>query len=225
VALGRAIVREPKVFLLDEPLSNLDAKLRGHMRAELHRLYRSLGATIIYVTHDQTEAMTLGTRIVVLRDGVVQQVDTPRGVYEKPVNTFVASFIGTPPMNLFPACLVQEQGEFLLRHQDGGLALPAAKASAAHLRPWLGSTVIAGIRPEHACLHTASPAMGKGLPGTVEMVERTGAESFVAVRTGYGSMVVRVPPDLPVSLSSPVLLTFDAEHVHLFDAGSQMRIL
>ena len=147
VAMGRAIVRNPKVFLMDEPLSNLDAKLRGQMRVEISKLHQRLGSTIIYVTHDQTEAMTLGTRIVVMKDGVVQQIDTPQNLYEHPCNKFVAGFIGSPQMNMITADAVEEDGEVSLRFAGQKITLNADRAQALKKGGYVGGKVVLGIRP------------------------------------------------------------------------------
>ena len=148
VAMGRAIVRSPKVFLMDEPLSNLDAKLRGQMRVEISKLHQRLGSTIIYVTHDQTEAMTLGTRIVVMKDGVVQQIDTPQNLYDHPCNKFVAGFIGSPQMNMITAEAVEENGEVILKFAGQSIALNANRARALKDGGYVGKKVVLGIRPE-----------------------------------------------------------------------------
>src|SRR5699024_1466208 len=145
--MGRAIVRNPKVFLMDEPLSNLDAKLRGQMRVEISKLHQRLGSTIIYVTHDQTEAMTLGTRIVVMKDGVVQQIDTPQNLYDHPCNKFVAGFICSPQMNMILADAVEENGEVVLKFAGQQIALNADRAAALRKGGYVGQKVVLGIRP------------------------------------------------------------------------------
>ena len=149
VALGRAIVRDPKVFLFDEPLSNLDAKLRANMRTEISKLYQRLGTTFIYVTHDQTEAMTMGTRIVVMKDGFIQQVDTPQHLYDMPCNEFVAGFIGSPQMNFVDAVLVKQGEDFALKFDEYTIVLPESKNKNNCLAPYVGKEVRLGIRPEH----------------------------------------------------------------------------
>ncbi|MBE6753070.1 MAG: sn-glycerol-3-phosphate ABC transporter ATP-binding protein UgpC, partial [Ruminococcaceae bacterium] len=149
VALGRAIVREPKVFLLDEPLSNLDAKLRAQMRTELAKLHMRLGTTFIYVTHDQTEAMTMGDRIVVMKDGIIQQVNTPQYLYDKPCNAFVAGFLGTPQMNFIDVTLQRRESDIYALFGDYSIKLPASKNNRGQLEPYIGKEVILGVRPEH----------------------------------------------------------------------------
>ena len=149
VAMGRAIVREPKVFLMDEPLSNLDAKLRVQMRTEIAKLHERLGATMIYVTHDQTEAMTLGTKIVVMKDGVIQQVDTPQNLYNSPQNLFVAGFIGSPQMNFIDALVTEEDGKVVLKMDEHKFVLPEAKAKVVVEKGYMNKTVTMGIRPEN----------------------------------------------------------------------------
>ena len=160
VALGRAIVRNPKVFLLDEPLSNLDAKLRTQMRTEISKLHQRLKTTFIYVTHDQTEAMTMGDRIVVMKDGNIQQIDTPQNLYEKPCNDFVAGFIGTPPMNFIDTTLIKEKNKFILTFEDVKIELPDEKNVNNILENYLNQPVIMGIRPEalYTCLLYTSPS-------------------------------------------------------------------
>src|SRR5687768_10640394 len=181
VALGRALVRQPQVFLLDEPLSNLDAKLRGTMRVEIARLHRRLGATMVYVTHDQIEAMTLGQRIVVMRDGHVQQVDTPMALYERPANLFVATFLGSPGMNVLRGRPQRELGgdtTFLLA-DDSGAAAVALPLAAPVPDAWLGRDLLLGVRPE--ALHPAGDGE-RGFAAKVEVVEPVGNEAFVNLR-------------------------------------------
>lgn len=213
VALARAIVARPRVFLMDEPLSNLDAKLRTQTRAELVELHRRLGTTILYVTHDQVEAMTMATRIAILADGRLQQVGTPAEVYERPANLFVAGFIGTPPMNTLPGVVhdgavnVADAGRLLFR--SGGHP-PAA-----------GQSVVAGIRPEH--FHLASE--GAGLRGRVRNVEWLGHEALILVDVAGTSVAVRQGSDLPLpDADAEVHLQATPEHVHLFDADSTRRL-
>jgi ABC-type sugar transport system ATPase subunit len=198
VALGRAIVRRPSVFLFDEPLSNLDAQLRTHMRAELHRLHRQIGATMIYVTHDQVEAMTLGDRIAVLDKGLLQQVDTPLAVYEHPANRFVAGFLGSPAMNFLAATPGADGAT--VRVGDGAFRLDAA--DAARWREAGSGPLTVGVRPEHFVVTAdgagaspgASPGAGDGLPGRVEYAEALGAETLLYVETAAGRLTVRGAP-------------------------------
>ncbi|RMG19066.1 MAG: sn-glycerol-3-phosphate ABC transporter ATP-binding protein UgpC [Planctomycetota bacterium] len=213
VALGRAIVREPAVFLLDEPLSNLDAKLRGSMRVELKRLHQRLGATMIYVTHDQVEAMTLGDRIAILQGGRLQQVGAPLEVYARPANVFVAKFIGSPPMNVLPA---RREGELGLRLGEGRWELPPALAAA---RP-PGAPVQVGVRPEDLRLGAA----GSGLPARVAVVEPLGAETLVTLDSEAGPLVARTGPEARPRPGDPVGLAAPPEALHLFDADDGVRL-
>lgn len=224
VALGRAMARNPAVFLMDEPLSNLDAKLRIETRAQIVNLQRKLGITTIYVTHDQTEAMTMGDRIAVMNAGQIQQVATPLELYNYPVNRFVAEFIGTLPMNILP---VQIKAPLLVSHSQFRLTLPESWADA--LTQYDGRTVTMGIRPEH--LHLSLPAP-KNLPIRVERVEALGSETYIAGRfadsegTGEPSPViqVRIPPDAPVALGEVIWLAIAPDKIHLFDAETDVAI-
>ena len=212
VAIGRAIVRHPRVFLFDEPLSNLDAALRVKMRLELTRLHRELSATMIYVTHDQIEAMTMADRIVVLQGGVIEQVGKPMELYRSPRNQFVAGFIGSPRMNFLP---VHSQSanphERLLTLADGTtLSLPTA-SSASEAQ---GQVAILGIRPEHISF----AATANGLPAQVQMVERLGGESYVYAETaGKASLIVRATGEADLKPGHEVHLTLHPAHLHLFD--------
>ena len=219
VALGRALVREPKVFLLDEPLSNLDAKLRLSMRVEIARLHRQLGATMVYVTHDQIEAMTLGQRIVVLDGGVIQQIDTPMALYEKPANLFVAGFVGSPAMNQLRGTLRRERG-WTLATAHGDIAL-GEPAQAAAWQPWRDREVVLGIRPEH--LHPQADGAG-ALSARLEVLEPVGHEVFLNLRYGEQPLVARVPPRALPEPGGTLALGLAAERLHLFDAASGMRI-
>jgi multiple sugar transport system ATP-binding protein len=201
VALARAIVREPKVFLMDEPLSNLDAKLRVQTRAELIRLHRRLGITTIYVTHDQVGAMTMGDRIAVLKDGELQQVDTPRELYDNPANTFVASFIGSPPMNIVTVPV--EDGS--ARLGDAKFVMPAG---------FSGSKVTMGIRPERL-----RPEMkGVAVKGVVDVVEPLGATKTVIVNVGGASLIASLEADVKAEDGEPITLFVEPTQVHYFDA-------
>ena len=219
VALGRAIVREPAVFLLDEPLSNLDAKLRGTMRIELKRLHRRLGATMIYVTHDQTEAMTLGDRVAVLSGGHVQQVGPPLEVYDRPVNRFVAGFLGSPPMNFLPGTLVGEPGapvETLLLAAGPSLPLPAYLRGCAPA----GTAVVLGVRPEHLALDPEGP-----LTGQVAVVEPLGAETVVTLDApGEQTLVARLTEGPIPRPGEDVRLRPFATKMHLFAAEGGERV-
>jgi multiple sugar transport system ATP-binding protein len=225
VALGRAIVRQPKVFLFDEPLSNLDANLRVQMRTEISRLHHQLQTTMIYVTHDQIEAMSMGDRIVVMKDGVVQQVDTPLNIYHPPVNKFVAGFIGSPTMNFMSGLVRQGGGQqgggapaFLQTGTSLSLAIPAA--AAGRLEPDSGKPVTLGIRPEHLFFHKpAVVATVSAFAATVEVVEPVGNEIFVYFTTGAeGQYVARIATDTPPAVGSTCTFLLDTSKLHFFDA-------
>jgi len=221
VALGRALVRQPQVFLLDEPLSNLDAKLRMSMRVEIARLHRQLATTMIYVTHDQVEAMTLGQRIVVLKDGEIQQIDTPMALYNRPANLFVATFLGSPKMNLLWGTLVDRDG-LRLQIADGvELQLQTDAAMRAALQGHVGGQLTVGLRPEDM---TLGPAGDGRLPARVEVVEPVGNEAFINLGCGGCELVVRLPPyDLP-SPGDTVYLGYVPERMHFFDQATEQRI-
>ncbi len=220
VALGRALVRKPQVFLLDEPLSNLDAKLRMSMRVEIARLHHQLGATMVYVTHDQIEAMTLGQRIVVLKDGEIQQIDTPMALYERPANVFVAGFLGSPQMNLLHGTVRDGDGGLRLQLDDGAqLPLPPGRAA---LRGRVGRPLTVGLRPED--MHLAGEGGAARLPAQVEAVEPVGNEAFVNLRRGGDRIVIRLPPhDLPAPGDTVQLGCADGR-MHFFDAESGARL-
>ena len=221
VAVGRAMVRQPAVFLFDEPLSNLDAKLRVQMRAELSRLHRRLGATMVYVTHDQVEAMTLGDRIAVLRSGRLQQVGPPLEIYQRPANAFVAGFIGTPPMNLL-AATVGGAGETL---EGTGFSLPMPPAWRADGRVEPGRSVLVGIRPEHL-LPPGRTADGASAPLEVEVdiVETLGHQSLAHGRLGPAPVVAILEPGAPAQAGSALQLHVPLAALHLFDAESSERL-
>jgi multiple sugar transport system ATP-binding protein len=219
VALGRALVRNPKVFLLDEPLSNLDAKLRLSMRVEIARLHRQLKATMIYVTHDQIEAMTLGQRIVVLDGGVIQQIDTPMNLYQRPANLFVAGFVGSPAMNLLRGTLRFDHG-WTLATAHGDLALGEAPQSAAW-QPWHEREVVLGIRPEDLQPQELGQAV---LSAQLEVLEPVGNEIFLNLRYGEQALVSRGSPRTLPELGSNVSLGLVTERLHLFDAANGARI-
>ena len=222
VALGRAIVREPKAFLMDEPLSNLDAKLRTQTRVELKRLHQRLGATILYVTHDQTEAMTMGTRIVVMRDGVVQQVDTPEGIYQRPANTFVATFVGTPAMNLVRGAVRREPDSWLVSVEDQILKLPASWS--ARLERLSAPEVILGVRPEDVSLVAETESGDLTLRGAIRLIEPMGHEHIVYVDVGRTSLVVRTPHHWRGQVGDRVGLKWDPDHIHAFDPTSEQSL-
>ena len=215
VAVGRAIVRKPSVFLFDEPLSNLDAKMRVQMRVEISRLHKRLGATMIYVTHDQVEAMTMGERIVVMKDGRVQQVAAPLELYNKPANLFVAGFIGMPPMNCFQGVL--RKGKDGLEFVGDALATPIPKEVAGTAAE--GMEVTLGLRPEDigSILAENDPSAPK-LRGTVEMVEQMGHESYVYLKAGTTDVVCRVAGDRVLKSGADADLPIRREKIHLFDS-------
>jgi len=211
VAMGRAIVREPAVFLFDEPLSNLDAKLRVQMRLEIQKMHRALGTTSLYVTHDQVEAMTLGQRMIVMNAGRAEQIGTPTDVYDRPATTFVAGFIGSPPMNLLNGRVDAGGGRFELGN-GGAVPLPAGCAAPA------GRECILGLRPEHLTIGQPGMAMA------VEMVEALGADLLVHGQAAGQSVVVRAPAGTRVAVGEQVTAGFDAACVHWFDTQSRQRI-
>jgi len=219
VALARAIVRRPQAFLMDEPLSNLDAKLRVQTRAELIELRRRLGATIVYVTHDQVEAMTMGDRIAVLDQGVLQQVDVPQDVYARPANLFVARFIGNPPMNTVDGEMVSSNGTTGVQIRGGVIPLPPPLATAAGRGD--RREVVLGVRPEHLVLGSEGP-----ISATVSVVESLGHEQHVICRLEDGQLViVRQPSSVtPPAIESAVRMTADAPHLHLFDSATEERV-
>ena len=223
VAMGRAIVRNPKVFLMDEPLSNLDAKLRVQMRTEISKLHDRLGATIIYVTHDQTEAMTLGTRIVVMKDGIVQQIDSPQNLYDHPVNQFVAGFIGSPQMN-FCDCQVTNNGKTV---EVGGCKLGLSAERAAKLAPYSGKTVVLGIRPED--VHDDPDFMAKHqeavIGSEIKVYELLGAEVFLYFDFAGSQMTARVNPRTTARTGSKVKFALDMEKAHFFDKETELTIV
>ncbi len=216
VALGRAMARNPQVFLMDEPLSNLDAKLRLETRAQIVNLQRQLGITTIYVTHDQVEAMTMGHRIAVMNQGQIQQVAAPLELYNRPANRFVAEFIGSPAMNFIP---VEAQVPSLVSHAEFRLALPSLWD--AHLKPYDGKPVILGVRPEHFSLALPAP---KNIRGTIAHLEALGSETYLAVQTDSLTLTVKVPPDEAVRLGDEVWLAISPENAHVFDPTTQTSL-
>lgn len=224
VAMGRAIVRNPKVFLMDEPLSNLDAKLRVQMRTEIAKLHERLGATIIYVTHDQTEAMTLGTRIVVMRDGVIQQVDTPQNLYNRPCNRFVAGFIGSPQMNFFEAVCREQEGEAVLELGDDRLFLPKEKGRALLTGGYKGKQVLLGIRPEDI-REAGEEERENVIESQVTVYELLGAEVYLYAEVQKASMTARVAATTKAKVGSRVRFAFDTEKIHVFDRETENVII
>jgi multiple sugar transport system ATP-binding protein len=229
VAIGRAIVRDPQVFLFDEPLSNLDAKLRAEMRTEIKKLHQRLGTTIVYVTHDQIEAMTLASRIAILRDGAVQQFAPPEEIYERPANMYVAGFVGTPPMNFLPGQLRARGGRLGV-----GLRL-SAEAVPERMQPWLplpemprssaleaGREVVLGIRPETIGLATAEAP--STLDGLVELLEPTGADTMAVLAVDGVAVTARLKPGELQQIGHPVRIAIDMSRASLFDPRTELRI-
>ena len=226
VAMGRAIVRNPKVFLMDEPLSNLDAKLRVQMRIEISKLHENLGATIIYVTHDQTEAMTLGTRIVVMKDGIVQQVDTPQNLYNTPCNQFVAGFIGSPQMNFMDALVNVNGNDVTLKVGEHVLKVPASKRQALIDGGYDGKTVVLGIRPEdvHDSQAFISNSPDSVIKSKIKVYELLGAEVFLYFDLEGTQMTARVNPRTTLRTGDDAIFALDMEKIHLFDKDTELTI-
>jgi ABC-type sugar transport system ATPase subunit len=216
VAIGRAVVRQPKVFLFDEPLSNLDAKLRGEMRREIARIHRESNATAMYVTHDQIEAMTLADRIVVLKDGVVQQVGTPVEIYEQPANRFVAGFFGTPSMNFLSASLVDRTA------RGAGFEIPLPSAPALRPATTTPDRIVLGIRPERLSL--ARRGDDVALAGEVAMREVLGAEIVLHVESAAGPLTVRTEAGAAARQGETVQVWIDPKSIHVFDGASEVRL-
>ena len=238
VALGRAIVRDPQVFLLDEPLSNLDSKLRAQMRTELSKLHKRLGTTFIYVTHDQIEAMTMGDRIVVMKEGCIQQIDDPVNLYENPVNKFVAGFMGSPQMNFVDAKLIMQNGKYTVEFgsedtEDGKgrkfyIELPAGRtAEVDNLKDYVGKEVTLGIRPES--IHDEDEFLSNADTGIIEAVvdvtEMMGAESYLYLNCEDIPLTARVSPRCTARPQDVVKLAIDPNKIHLFDVDDEHSIL
>ncbi len=236
VALGRAIVREPKVFLLDEPLSNLDAKLRAQMRTEISKLHQRLGTTFIYVTHDQTEAMTMGTRIVVMKSGIVQQVDTPQNLYLYPCNLFVAGFIGSPQMNFIEAKLLKEGKDFYVEFGSEDtktragvkfkVKLPAEKNKDNCLEEYAGKEIIIGIRPEH--VHNEEDLLAANADGIVEadveVTELMGAETYLYMNCEGQAINARVAPTNTARPGDKIKIALETSKIHIFDKDTEITV-
>lgn len=225
VAMGRAIVREPKVFLMDEPLSNLDAKLRVQMRLEISKLHQRLQSTIIYVTHDQTEAMTLGTRIVVMKDGVIQQVDSPQNLYDYPDNLFVAGFIGSPQMNFIDATVVKEGGELFLEYGNHHRVILTPER-AEKLADYVGREVTFGIRPEDVFASEKYEAAHEHntVEASVRVFEMLGAEVFLYLTVDGFDVTCREHPSTKAKPGDIMSISFDVNKIHVFDKETQMTI-
>jgi multiple sugar transport system ATP-binding protein len=225
--MGRAIVRNPQVFLLDEPLSNLDAKLRAQMRTEISKLHKKLGTTFIYVTHDQTEAMTLGDRIVVMKDGIIQQIDTPQHLYENPGNKFVAGFLGSPQMNFIDGVLRKANGAYYVEFAGkGSLAIPAAKQNNK-LASYVDKEVILGIRPED--IHDDEMFLSTANTGIincdVEITEMMGAENFLYLNCAGIPITARVDPRSTAKPQDNIKVALNPNRMHLFDKETEETII
>lgn len=230
VALGRAIVRHPKVFLMDEPLSNLDAKLRVQMRVQITRLHQQLRTTFIYVTHDQTEAMTMGTRIVVMKDGVIQQIDSPKALYNHPANLFVAGFIGMPPMNFIDGVLRAEaDGDIAAELPSGERIRLSRRYRSEAVRPHIGRPVVLGIRPESIYDHpqTVAQLETSALDVGVDVAEMLGAETYLYLSTPWGqSLTARVDPKVSQSqCGDRIRVALDPDRVHVFDRETEQAVI
>ena len=221
VAMGRAIVRRPKVFLFDEPLSNLDAKLRVQMRTEIKRLHKRVATTVVYVTHDQVEAMTLADKIVVLRAGHIEQTGTPDEVYNHPVSMFVAGFIGSPTMNFTRGRIADDASAVWLHDRQGDTVLPLTEQRQTRYAGHAGREVIVGIRPEHFAPADAQSAQ---LTALVDVVEPLGSDTLVFLSFGDGEMVARVPPATPAIPGQPIALRIDVGQLHCFDPTTQRAL-
>ena len=221
VALGRAMVRNPAVFLLDEPLSNLDAKLRTSMRSEIARLHRRLDTTFVYVTHDQTEAMTMGDRIVVMKDGIIQQFDTPKVLYDSPCNLFVAGFIGSPQMNFLDVKIAEEGGKLVAVLGNDKLDIPESKKAA--LKPYVGKTVILGVRPENF-LTFDQLTKSNGITAKVDFCELLGAETNLYVFVGDTKVIVRMSSAVDSPKEDIIKIPVDMAKAHFFDKETELAI-
>ncbi len=224
VALGRAIVREPKVFLMDEPLSNLDAKLRVQTRAEISKLHQRLETTFIYVTHDQTEAMTMGSRIAVMKNGILQQLDTPQKLYDFPANTFVAGFIGSPAMNFFNAKVGGARENPML--DTGNFQIPVPTDRRDKVANYLGKDVVLGIRPEDVHDRDYIPGALNGAPisAQVDVMEPMGSEIYLYLMSGATSFVARVDPRSQGRPGKPIDVMVNLDHIHVFDKETELAI-
>lgn len=234
IALGRALVRQPRVFLLDEPLSNLDAALRLRMRSEIARLHRRLAATMIYVTHDQDEALTLGNRIAVMKQGVIQQVADPVALYRSPANLFVAGFIGSPPMNFFKGTVVAKGNALFFREQtpagaasSNPITLPLEAAQAGPLRSYLEKPILLGLRPENIApkQHAPQAPPDRTIEAIADVVQPMGSETHVYLTTAGHSFVARLPASANVQAGQTLFLVFEMSCAHFFDPVTQRAIV
>ncbi len=219
VALGRAMVRNPEVFLLDEPLSNLDAKLRTEMRSQISKLHKQLGTTFVYVTHDQTEAMTMGDRICVMKDGIIQQFDTPQNLYDTPCNLFVAGFIGSPQMNFINATVEKDGDGYVLCFGDARVRMDRRE-----LAPYVGKEVICGVRPED--FHAEPQFFGEGneIDAYIDLDEMMGSESYLYLNYAGQKLVTRVPARYAKKAEENIKLAIDTEKLHVFDKDTELTI-
>jgi multiple sugar transport system ATP-binding protein len=222
VALGRAIVRHPRVFLFDEPLSNLDAKLRVQMRVELKKLHQRLGTTAIYVTHDQVEAMTLGDRVVVMRDGVVQQVGEPLELYNNPANRFVAGFIGSPAMNFAAVTVTESDGSLIA--ENSGMRIKMPDETARRLHGHIGRTVLLGVRPEDLSVVGAADPDQPSFDAVIEVIEQLGSEILLDMKVGEDVMVASVEPGVRVKVRDKLRIAMRPSRLHVFDAKTEASI-
>ena len=225
VAVGRAIVRKPLVFLLDEPLSNIDAKMRVLMRIEIKKLHLKLQTTMIYVTHDQIEAMTLGDRIVVMKDGYIQQIADPITLYDKPVNRFVAGFIGTPPMNFLKGTIIAKEGKFYF--SEGKFVVKIMDGMAKRIAPYVDKEVIFGIRPEsiYDKLFVSDAPPENTIKATCEVIEPMGSEAYLYLNTGKNPLVAKVGGHNKPTINQDMDLVFDMSNIHFFDKDTDKAII
>ena len=222
VALGRAIVRHPRVFLFDEPLSNLDAKLRVQMRVELKKLHQRLGTTAIYVTHDQVEAMTLGDRVVVMKDGLVQQVGEPLELYNNPANKFVAGFIGSPSMNFASVTVTEANGSLIV--ENAGLCIKLPDETARRLRGHIGREILLGVRPEDLSVASAADSDRSCFDAVIEVIEQLGSEILHDMKVGGDVMVASVEPSVRVKVRDKLRIAMRSSRLHVFDANTEAAI-
>jgi len=223
VAVGRAIVRKPKVFLFDEPLSNLDAKLRVQMRTEISKLHKQLGATMIYVTHDQTEAMTMGDQIVIMKDGVINQVDTPMNLYNKPSNKFVAGFIGSPAMNFIEGNLIKKETPNFVQ-QNGSISFDLSNLKLEALENLSSTEIVLGIRPEDITLEKSTSSAIE-VEIKIDVIEPMGNETFIYFDIGKDQFIARVKPDEKLKVNEKIKLFIAADNIYFFDKNSGQNIL
>ena len=224
VALGRAMVRNPAAFLLDEPLSNLDAKLRTTMRTEITKLHRKLGTTFVYVTHDQIEAMTMGDRIVVMKDGYIQQIDTPQNLYDSPENLFVAGFIGSPQMNFIDVEIKMKKKEYYASFGKSEILIPESVMSADTGKKYLGKMVVLGIRPEYFSDGSKSKKEGSAIKGEVDLAELMGAEKYIYFTCEGNKMIAKVSGKSSLTDGDVAEFIVDSANIHLFDKETECVI-